>query len=107
MKTNNTASRLLRLSALGLTLSLTGTYALADNSPATDSRSGTHMEGERTPQQTRDENTRGNTGSQTTHPGAGMHEDGNDPSGTDATRHVPGAPERGTNPETQPGTERD
>ncbi|MFN3579309.1 MAG: hypothetical protein ACK4VV_02410 [Pseudomonas sp.] len=104
MKTT-TVSRALYISALSLTLALTGAQAVAGGSSKHDADNGAHMEGERTPQQQRDEQMRRDsdddlgTGSDA-RPGEGA----TDPSGTDATRHVPGAPERGTNPATEPGT---
>lgn len=101
---NNMTSRLFPACAIGLTLAFGAPLALADHHG--DSHTGTHMEGETTPQQQRDEQMRRDGDASTETPSDMRPGQGDtDPAGTDATRHVPGAPDKGTNPATEPGTD--
>lgn len=94
-------SHLLHISALSLALGLAGSYAFADDMNKHDAEDGAHMQ---------DSQQHGGSMASdpddmdsTTRSGDDEMDDTN-PAGTDATRSVPGAPEAGTNPATEPGS---
>lgn len=95
---------ILPISALSLTLGLFSGIASAGDTSKQDAEEGKQMNGQ--PTQQRDEQkSRDRDLPSTTRSGADMPgQDGTNPAGTDATRSVPGAPDVGTNPATEPGS---
>ncbi|MBQ0742254.1 MAG: hypothetical protein KBT85_03055 [Pseudomonas sp.] len=97
-------SNILHISALSLTLGLVSGFATAGDTSKHEAEDGTRMDGQHSQQHdeqmSRDTDLESTTRSGTDDmPGQGD----TDPAGTDATRSVPGAPEKGTNPATEPG----
>lgn len=90
-------------SALGMTLGLFSGAVSADTSSQPDAQGQPHMQDQQTQPHDgtppRDRELDSTTRSGADVPG---HQD-NNPAGTDATRSVPGAPDAGTNPATEPG----
>lgn len=104
MKTT-TASKILPITALGLTLGIFAGFASAGDKSEYDAENGNDMDG-RSSQQQGGNMSRDQDLESTTRSGAGMSgQDDNGPAGTDATRSVPGAPDVGTNPATKPGSQ--
>lgn len=98
-------SHILPISALGLTLGLFTGIASASDTSKPDAEEGTRMNGQQS-QQDDGQMDRHPDLPSTTRSGAAMPgEEGTNPAGTDATRSVPGAPDVGTNPATEPGSD--
>ncbi|PCC99870.1 hypothetical protein [Halopseudomonas pelagia] len=104
-----TASKVLHISALSLVLGLASGYASANDPSKERADNGaqksqmereadSHQNGTHTPPRDPDLESTTRSGDET-QPGA----DDTEPAGTDATRSVPGAPEAGTDPATEPG----
>lgn len=97
----STLPRLIYISAFSLTLGLASAHVMAG-----DSRDG-HDMNNTTPAQQHDEQMGRESTDDARNPGSADDvrpvDSATDPAGTDATRHVPGAPDKGTNPETEPG----
>lgn len=96
-------SHILNISALSLTLGLVSGIASAGDSSKYDAENDTHMESQPSQQHSDQAPSEREEMDSTTRSGADEMDD-TVPAGTDATRSVPGAPEAGTNPATEPGT---
>lgn len=97
-------SHLLPVSALSLTLGLFSGIASAGDTYKQNAQEGKQMNGQQS-QQHDEQMSRDRDLESTTRSGADMPgQDGTNPAGTDATRSVPGAPDVGTNPATEPGS---
>lgn len=102
-------SHMLHISALSLALGLASGSAFAAEHAMEDGMHGTesggHMEGKTPKQQQAETMSRDPDLESTTRAGTDdmPGQKDTDPAGTGATRSVPGAPEKGTNPATEPG----
>ena len=96
-----TLPRLIYISAFSLALGLTSAHVTAG-----DSRDD-HDMNSTSPAQQHDEQMGREGARDARNPGSEEDvrpvDSATDPAGTDAARHVPGAPEKGTNPATEPG----